>query len=352
MGFSGGGGGGGGAAGTGGKVGKFTGSGASTSIGDSAITDDGSAVTIAEPTTIVGATTVRKAGIATTKTTGLLVQNNTAGIVGTTVQISPSLVFEAHARVSGADATHLIRLTEITNTSGNPSLLIEYSTDGGSTWSTAFTWYAATPGQFVAALAAFTYVCTGAATGYQFDADASGMFRGGSGDLQLLARAATLAMLLRSPVTSAGIAAFRLYASGGTRGAGEMLVEFGDVAAGFTLRAAIMGDGSYNGPLSVVTATPKTGDYTAVARDEVWLDATGGAFDFTLPTAAGAAGKHIIAHMTAASANVVTLKTTGGQTISGSASAALTLGNAVSIETARFSSDGSNWWLERSSTVL
>ena len=255
-------------------------------------------------------------------------------------------------RVSGADATHLIRLTEITNTSGNPSLLIEYSTDGGSTWNTAFTWYAATPGQFVAALAAFTYVCTGASTGYQFDADASGMFRGGSGDLQLLARAATLAMLLRSPVTSSGVAAFRLYASGGTRGAGEMLVEFGDVAAGFTLRAAIMGDGSYNGPLSVVTATPKTANYTAVARDEVWLDATGGAFDLTLPTAVGAAGKPIVAHMTAASANVVTLKTTGGQTISGSASAALTLGNAVSIETARFSSDGSNWWLERSSTVL
>lgn len=56
--------------------------------------------------------------------------------------------------------------------------------------------------------------------------------------------------------------------------------------------------------------------------------------------------------MTAVSANVATLKTTSGQTISGSASGALTLGNAVSLETGLFTSDGANWWFERSSTVL
>lgn len=72
MGFSGGGGGGGGAAGTGGKVGKFTGVGASTSIGDSAITDDGTTIAATEP---VGVTL---SSIGTTKTRGVTVANETA----------------------------------------------------------------------------------------------------------------------------------------------------------------------------------------------------------------------------------------------------------------------------------
>ena len=87
-------------------------------------------------------------------------------------------------------------------------------------------------------------------------------------------------------------------------------------------------------------------------RERVPLDVSGGAFDFTLPTAVGCAGQQIKAYMTAASVNVATLKTTSAQTISGSASGALTLGNNVSLETGLVTSDGASWWLERSSTVL
>lgn len=95
MGFSGGGGGGGGAAGTGGKVGKFTGSGASTSIGDSAITDDGTTVSIAEPTT------VQRDALAATNVVGLKVANTTASTGGVPVQKPAAYRHEGRARNTG-----------------------------------------------------------------------------------------------------------------------------------------------------------------------------------------------------------------------------------------------------------
>jgi hypothetical protein len=46
--------------------------------------------------------------------------------------------------------------------------------------------------------------------------------------------------------------------------------------------------------------------------------------------------------------NVVTLLTTGGQTVSTAASGARTMGNAVTLETWTFTSNGTNWWAELS----
>ena len=120
----------------------------------------------------------------------------------------------------------------------------------------------------------------------------------------------------------------------------------------FTQVWGLMGDGTFNGPLWTDAGAVKTANHTATVREIAYLNPTGGAFDYTLPTAVGCRGQSCKAVMTAASANVITLKTTSSQTISGFASAALTLGNAVSLETGLFTSDGANWWFERSSTVL
>lgn len=283
---------------------------------------------------------------------GLSVANTTdTSSPAASVQRSPPLSWKGRARVSSVDTGFVIDSQLIPTTGGNWQLLFRKSTDGGSTYSEIGRLTNTSPSQFLDAF----YMASGfsaglGTTGFVFDADGSGLNRGGSGDLQVLARASSIAMLLRSPVT-ASVAAFRLYASGDTRGASKVIAEFGDVAAGFTQRSAIMGDGTYAGPAWVEVAA-QTANYTAAARQRVALTSTGGAFDFTLPTAVGCAGQQIKAYMTAASANVVTLKTTSAQTISGSASGTLTLGNAVSIETALFTSDGSNWWFERSSTAL
>ena len=297
--------------------------------------------------------TVQVDGVTTTSGGGGLAVANTTDTTSpaASVQRSPPLSWKGRARVSSVDTGFVVDSQLIPTTGGNWQLLFRKSTDGGSTYSEIGRLTNSTPSQFIDAF----YMASGftagiGTTGFMFEADASGLNRGGSGDLQVIARASSIAMLLRSPVT-ASVAGFRMYASGDTRGASKMIAEFGDVAAGFVQRSAIMGDGTYNGPAWVEVAA-QTANYTAAARERVPLTSTGGAFDFTLPTAVGCAGQQIKGYMTAASANVVTLKTTSAQTISGSASGALTLGNNVSIETGLFTSDGANWWFERSSTVL
>lgn len=297
--------------------------------------------------------TVQVDGVTTTSGGGGLSIANTTDTTSpaASVQRSPPFSWKGRARVSGTDTGFVIDSQLIPTTGGNWQLLFRKSTDGGSTYSEIGRLTNSTPSQFIDAF----YMASGftagiGTTGFMFEADGSGLNRGWSGDLQVIARAASIAMLLRSPVT-ASVAAFRLYSSGDTRGASKMIAEFGDVAAGFTQRSAIMGDGTYNGPAWVEVAA-QNANYTAAARQRVPLDVSGGAFDFTLPTAVGCAGQQIKAYMTAASVNVATLKTTSAQTISGSASGALTLGNNVSLETGLFTSDGANWWFERSSTVL
>lgn len=310
-------------------------------------------VTVKALATAGNGLTVQVDGVTTTSGGGGLSVANTTDTTSpaASVQRSPPISWKARARVSSVDTGFVVDSQLIPTTGGNWQLLLRKSTDSGGTYSEIGRLTNSSPGQFIDGLYMASGFLAGTGTnGFMFDTDGSGLNRGGSGDLQVLARAASIAMLLRSPVT-ASVAGFRLYSSGDTRGASKIIAEFGDVAAGFTQRSAIMGDGTYNGPAWVEVAA-QTANYTAAARQRVALTSTGGAFDFTLPTAVGCAGQQIKAYMTAASANVVTLKTTSAQTISGSASGALTLGNAVSIETALFTSDDANWWFERSSTVL
>lgn len=83
-----------------------------------------------------------------------------------------------------------------------------------------------------------------------------------------------------------------------------------------------------------------TGTYTATSADEILTgDAAGGAFSITLPTAAGIAGRIYTVKRLNSGANAVTVATTGGQTIDGAATVAL----SAQWQTLRVVSDGANW---------
>ncbi len=89
--------------------------------------------------------------------------------------------------------------------------------------------------------------------------------------------------------------------------------------------------GDANLPITLVSAT-----YTALDTDYI-INATSGTFNITLPTTVGITNKlYIIKN---SGTGVVTIVTTGSQTIDGSsASINLTQNTSISIQ-----SDGSNW---------
>jgi hypothetical protein len=84
----------------------------------------------------------------------------------------------------------------------------------------------------------------------------------------------------------------------------------------------------------------KTANYTLTSSDDVVLaDASGGDFTLTLPTAVGKDGKlFFVKNINAL--GTVTVATTGGQTIDGDASLAMTFPNAVTLV-----SDNANWYI-------
>lgn len=91
----------------------------------------------------------------------------------------------------------------------------------------------------------------------------------------------------------------------------------------------------------LVAVTTKTANYTATISDDVILaDATGGAFQVTLPTAAGNTGQVIEVKRVSTNANAVTIATTGGQTIDGASTYA-----PLALESVPMVSDGTNWWI-------
>jgi hypothetical protein len=84
----------------------------------------------------------------------------------------------------------------------------------------------------------------------------------------------------------------------------------------------------------------KSGAYTVTGADDLITgDATGAAFNVTLETAVGIAGRQHTVKKIDASANAVTVNTTSAQTIDGAATFALaTRWKYVTVE-----SDGANW---------
>lgn len=84
----------------------------------------------------------------------------------------------------------------------------------------------------------------------------------------------------------------------------------------------------------------KSGTYTIVDTDRtVTGNTTGGAFTITLPTAGGRIGKTFTIKRISATANNLTVGTTGGETIDGAATFVLTAQwKYVTVQ-----SDGGNW---------
>jgi hypothetical protein len=93
---------------------------------------------------------------------------------------------------------------------------------------------------------------------------------------------------------------------------------------------------------SLFPAQAKTANYTLTSNDETVLcDATGGAFTITLPTAAGISGKVYQVKKVDAFLPIVTIATTGGETIDD----ASTLSIRYQYQSYSLVSDGSNWWI-------
>jgi hypothetical protein len=84
----------------------------------------------------------------------------------------------------------------------------------------------------------------------------------------------------------------------------------------------------------------KTTTYAVLTADEILTgDAAGGAFSITLPTAVGVTGRAYTIKRINSGANAVTVATTGGQTIDGAATVAL----STQWQVLRVVSDGANW---------
>lgn len=109
--------------------------------------------------------------------------------------------------------------------------------------------------------------------------------------------------------------------------------------AGQFLKSNATGAPTFNYLLSSQAAS-QTGTYAIAATDQyVPLNAAGGDFTATLPTAASMAGKEVVLKKTDSSLNIATIATTSSQTIDGSTTTTLNTPN----ETITVFSDGSNW---------
>lgn len=205
--------------GTSGKLVKFT---AATTGGDSRISDDGTTTTIPNTDARV------------TRPVALLLQNATASDATNTVQEPGTVLYEGHVRVSGSDKTYRVRISARWRTSGNLDIYVEKDLGAGS-YSTAFLFTTLTSGNFVQALQCSGLSATLGTVGFQFDADGAGMFRDGSGGLQLVSYAADPML-----VQSANV--LKLQANGATT---RLQIETNGNLAAFT------GTGSYGGGVLV-----------------------------------------------------------------------------------------------------
>jgi hypothetical protein len=94
----------------------------------------------------------------------------------------------------------------------------------------------------------------------------------------------------------------------------------------------------FQGKLSVTPV--KTAAYTAKAGEMVKVNAAGGAFTVTLPTAKGLQGRSIVIQESNNSTTAVTVATSLSQTINGASTKSLT----TAYGRTTFVSDGSNWF--------
>lgn len=93
------------------------------------------------------------------------------------------------------------------------------------------------------------------------------------------------------------------------------------------------------GPLATALVATAVAYTVLVTDSTVLADATGGAFNVTLPTAIGIKGRQYVVKRMNGGGNNVTIACTGGQTIDGAATVVL----AAQYDRATVQSDGANW---------
>ena len=223
-----------------------------------------------------------------------MIARNTTVTSSGQVQNSPRWELGGRAFVSGADTPFAIYMWLVPSTGGtyrwNFSRLI------GVTESTVGYFTNSTPGQFVGAFVSQSGFAALTNGGFFFDSDNSGMFRSGSGGLQLLNRATGDPLLLRSPVTPGTTAAVRIYANAGNWSASQIIVEIGDDngSGTFVKVLGVAGDGVAEGPEFHIVATVYTNAAPlalATAYNSYKIDLSGGdvAIGLPAPTGSGAA---------------------------------------------------------------
>lgn len=88
----------------------------------------------------------------------------------------------------------------------------------------------------------------------------------------------------------------------------------------------------------------KAANYTLTTTDDyIVANGTGGSFTLTLPTAVGVTGREYTIKANLSGVNVVTVATTGGQTIDEASTIALSL--SATYKGITVVSDGANWWI-------
>lgn len=225
------------------------------------------------------------------------------------MRISPPIEWVSHARVSGTDRAVKWRAYAVPTTAGNVDLVIERDLGAGAGYASFATLTTSSPTQAVSGITAARFIVTNTSGGLFFDSNNSRIVLGSSSELLINATPTTQPLVMRSATTSAGVAAFRLWASSADRSATEVVVEIGDgVFPTFNVLFRVMGDGVAEAPAFHLDATVRTaGTFTAALHTLHRVDLSGADVTATLPEATDAnAGRELmIAQTVAGTGNLV-----------------------------------------------
>lgn len=323
---------------------KFT---AATTGGDSSITDTGSAVTSAVPVT------AQTADIRTTKTTGLRAENPTASDATNTVQVSGSLEFLAHVRVSGADRTVRFRLTLVPTVGGSLEFVLDRELTAGAGFTEVFRYTGSSPTQLLAGLYGSRYIISSTSGGLFFDSDSSRVELRADGGVALSGFASGGPLHLLSRRTSGE--RFRCHLNLASSPGSDAYLAFGyGTTTTFNLEAATYADGYrvlHNAVMTQIAkwnvrnVVPADSPVTAAIGDRINCDTTAGAIVVNLPAVPSTPSPRtvdiVITDTGTAAANNITVNAAAADFINGSASLVIAVTGA-SVQLCH-DGDGTNW---------
>ena len=325
------------ASGTGGTIGKFTGAGASTTVGDSGLTDDGTTINTTERLTVT------KSGISTTKTAGIYSINATASGSQVCAQIGGS------AKHSGG-TIHNFGFQCEPQSAGRSIWRLCYGTgDPVSTppASTACYWDTSDP-SFGVIVAAPCFVST-LGTGFRTVLNGGGVKENGSGQINFQSASTSEGTLFDCALaTGDADTCWEFSASAGTRTAGNYVTirDGGGTVFAISSATATRGRVSINGiPIgwNIVTINANA---TVAIGDRVRVQ--GGAITVTLPPVPSVVSTRdvdLLIHEINGGvlATPITVTAAAGDLINGAATATIGVGyGAMSLS---HDGDGTNWWI-------